>query len=864
MRILEVRDGFVKIETEKKLAIASFLLIDDSLKSYIAQVLQIKSAGENSIAYAKVLFLYNGKLVDYDKTLPAAESIVSEFSYDSLKQLFEIQNPIITGKFLDSEQYFSIPKSAFNKKTLISLDNFNNNKTLISNLAKQFQKPLIIDTLGIFDTPKFVAGVDFKLPLNTDALQFLYEDCLNDATSDSKSLIKEIFQDLAEYSKTVPFVPFAALKTIVDDMVTKSHVFKLLVLKNKLAKFDSLGYFAANITESQNLDKILQSDNAIIDLSKLDTAFQNRYLSIILSRIEKLNIDSQIFIETSNAIDKKTLKKVVLGNPSTTIVAHPRFKYINEIKTMFENFIIEPSFANNEIFKKFATLLTTLPKNSYIVVSKDTSYTPFASNFGEKLLPETFKEENVISEVSSIETDPETEIEEICVESAEKELTEELLKDLESALEEDVENINPSVAAIDKKSEDLIDKVSEEIHTESIPSGLMLFNDESDTIEENEEVSDDISDQETTIEEISDIEESEKVETQNISKNIESNDDHLIDTIEDNEQVIKNELEEEVLAQIDNEEESDINEKEEFHTQIDEIQTIEIPGDISDLAEEAEALNLEEEIVDEPISEIAESDEIVIEQASSDLEEAQEINDYSADEFFTEENSTQEDLDVVQFAEAQDIDDEIEEFVELDESEISDTDIIVDFEDEPIEELDEEALDKAIVEDVDKVFTTMKEDSISDSDLDFIDELNGSIDNEYEDLTIEEVSLSEGMEELTEISEFESEENDDADFLEPLEEINDQDKNQEPIEKEILEKRNTTTPIVPVYGAEIPAEDMVVSDNIEQGDTVVHAKYGNGIVEKMIKYGTKTLFSINFDNVGRRLLDPTLTEIKKA
>ena len=56
---------------------------------------------------------------------------------------------------------------------------------------------------------------------------------------------------------------------------------------------------------------------------------------------------------------------------------------------------------------------------------------------------------------------------------------------------------------------------------------------------------------------------------------------------------------------------------------------------------------------------------------------------------------------------------------------------------------------------------------------------------------------------------------------------------------------------------------MVISDSIQQGDSVVHAKYGNGIVEKMIKYGTKTLYSINFENIGRRLLDPTLTEIKK-
>ena len=69
---------------------------------------------------------------------------------------------------------------------------------------------------------------------------------------------------------------------------------------------------------------------------------------------------------------------------------------------------------------------------------------------------------------------------------------------------------------------------------------------------------------------------------------------------------------------------------------------------------------------------------------------------------------------------------------------------------------------------------------------------------------------------------------------------------------------------VPVYDADIPQEDMVMSDPIQQGDTVIHAKYGSGVVEKMIKYGNKTLFSINFDNIGRRLLDPTLTEIKKA
>ena len=49
----------------------------------------------------------------------------------------------------------------------------------------------------------------------------MYSSCLNDVTSDSKNAITEIFKELAEYSEEVPFVPFSALKNIVDEMVDK-------------------------------------------------------------------------------------------------------------------------------------------------------------------------------------------------------------------------------------------------------------------------------------------------------------------------------------------------------------------------------------------------------------------------------------------------------------------------------------------------------------------------------------------------------------------------------------------------------------------------------------------------------------------
>lgn len=66
-------------------------------------------------------------------------------------------------------------------------------------------------------------------------------------------------------------------------------------------------------------------------------------------------------------------------------------------------------------------------------------------------------------------------------------------------------------------------------------------------------------------------------------------------------------------------------------------------------------------------------------------------------------------------------------------------------------------------------------------------------------------------------------------------------------------------PSVPIYEAKIASESK---NTFKEGNFVYHAKYGKGVVEKIITYGNKTLCSIQFDNVGRRLLDPNLADIQ--
>ena len=702
---------------------------------------------------------------------------------------------------------------------LASIDDKQENNIIARNLVKQFnnldKNVLIIDTLGVIDAKKITAGVDFKLPLDTASLAFMYQDCLNDATADSKSMIIEIFKDLSDYSQTVPFVPFGALKSIVDDMVDKSHVFKLLVLKNKLAKFDKLGYFAANKQEVDKIDAILNSKCAIIDLSKLDTAFQNRYLAFLYEKLQQ-KPNTQVLLELSNVISKKNLKNILSSkNIPTTFITHSRFKYLNDIKNLFDNFIISPSFTNNEIFSIYSSFLKAMPKQTYLITGEAVNYIPLVSTL--KVInevipsqPETIEEEEIpVSEPEEVQ-------EELPIEEPEEE---EIVQEDDSELEEISEEDEPEIieepqitneeilANIEEKSEAVITEAAKDL----TPPENMFGEEEEEEIaepaEESLELEEDQEEQLTINAEYETIlEEQEEQEPQEeydeipitesfdtVQENIEEIEDYIPETDEnDFEELSINEEFEQQEPLVEQEVEEEIEMPEGFDLDIDSTQML-------DAEEETEELTVNDDDVDVlPIAE----------------------NNY-----------------------------ELEDIVELNPDEADENDIVIDMEEDTEDELPEN-IDEQIVKDVDKVFTTRKDDDISDSDLDFIDELNNDDGN-----LLEEVSDSDAV--LEELSE--SDENDGI-LEEPQEQIELKDDSDD----EILETRSSSTPIVPVYDADIPQEDLVMSDPIQQGDTVTHAKYGSGVVEKMIKYGNKTLFSINFDNIGRRLLDPTLTEIKKA
>lgn len=359
------------------------------------------------------------------------------------------------------------------------------------------------------------------------------------------------------------------------------------------------------------------------------------------------------------------------------------------------------------------------------------------------------------------------------------------------------------------------------------------------------------------------------------------------------ENIINPDIEEESTIQLENNQEL-----------VDEESVMEIPQEdevVPQIIEQEEQQEKESPVIEEePIMEIPQEEniapQIVIEE-----EPIKEQENIIEEEPVME--TPQEDIIVPEITSDDQVvtSEQIEEELSQVSIDIADDDIAEAIQSEPIEEkqsLDPSELfrDKSQDEQINENENT----DLTDADLDMIESLQ--LDNEstetatntspeetpiadslVEDITetIEEEPVMEIPQEAQSIPEQQQEKQpsiteqilmedaqrkaeEEANKPDPIEEQIEKPQQQPPKVDDKLETRTSQTPIVPVYSAEIPEEDIVESDEIKQGDTIMHAEFGRGIVEKIINYGDRNLCSVNFEQVGRRLLDPKISEMKKV
>lgn len=764
MQVLEIKNNLVKIayDVNDNLALSSFVIIEDTNTPYVAQVVNVKADKLTNFAIVKLLFTFNeeGILKNYNGTIPSLKSTVSILPSKELLDIIPIENNLIMGELAQQNVTLNVDKTILDNNLLVCSDNVENTNILLKNITKQIDEKIVIfDTDGLFDAEnKITFGKDFKLPLNYDTINFIYENELDDVDATSRAVIQDIFIEVQEYTKNLPegYLPFETFINVVDQQYKETQIPQLVLLKNKLIKYRDLNAFAETLKDVLSLSiAIDKSKVTIIDISEMAPVLQKEILSYTYGVMKGINETIYSFVKVDNANSSKRLLKTFLSRDGiyTTIICRHEYKYLPELKSAAQNLILFTPQTLQHDFAAYNTFLNKLNTDEFIIYGAHTQNIPLIVELDELEL-DTQNDDD--------ETESEKDIEEIPSSNV-------------VPMPAPVQNTAPQKNVTESPEPEIQEEETFKAPEVEYPD--LGFDNE--TPSSNEAPTVDFPETET-------LNVTEEQPEENFTQ-IE-----LPETFEEPEieEVQQEEPEEDIQENFDNEISQEPIEEEVFMPEID-IPQVEINEDLSEQAiiEDSNISETPAEYTSQateeqaPIYNILDDNEIDYQDAEPEVLPLEPEIDYSVEDIDIEENYQ---------------------------------------EPQPYDE--NEAMIEQAAKDVDKLI--------------------------YEKLPNEDVTLDD-------LSDLQSDEltEDDLNLIGDL--ASDNGITPEPE----LEYNEEQPPVVPIYNAE--DIELQEQQSLEPGDRVSSPKYGEGVVEKMIKYGNKMLCSIEFPNIGRRLLDPAMTEIKK-
>lgn len=764
MQVLEIKNNLVKIayDVNDNLALSSFVIIEDTNTPYVAQVVNVKADKLTNFAIVKLLFTFNeeGILKNYNGTIPSLKSTVSILPSKELLDIIPIENNLIMGELAQQNVTLNVDKTILDNNLLVCSDNVENTNILLKNITKQIDEKIVIfDTDGLFDTEnKITFGKDFKLPLNYDTINFIYENELDDVDATSRAVIQDIFIEVQEYTKNLPegYLPFETFINVVDQQYKETQIPQLVLLKNKLIKYRDLNAFAETLKDVLSLSiAIDKSKVTIIDISEMAPVLQKEIMSYTYGVMKGINETIYSFVKVDNANSSKRLLKTFLSRDGiyTTIICRHEYKYLPELKSAAQNLILFTPQTLQHDFAAYNTFLNKLNTDEFIIYGAHTQNIP------------------LIVELDELELDTQNDDDETESEKDIEEISSSNVVPMPAPVQNTAPQENVTVTPEPEIQEEETFKAPEVEYPD------LGFDNE--TPSSNEAPTVDFPETET-------LNVTEEQPEENFTQ-IE-----LPETFEEPEieEVQQEEPEEDIQKNFDNEISQEPIEEEVFMPETD-IPQVEINEDLSEQAiiEDSNISETPAEYTSQateeqaPIYNILDDNEIDYQDAEPEVLPLEPEIDYSVEDIDIEENYQ---------------------------------------EPQPYDE--NEAMIEQAAKDVDKLI--------------------------YEKLPNEDVTLDD-------LSDLQSDEltEDDLNLIGDL--ASDNGITPEPE----LEYNEEQPPVVPIYNAEDiePQEQQ----SLEPGDRVSSPKYGEGVVEKMIKYGNKMLCSIEFPNIGRRLLDPAMTEIKK-
>ena len=387
MKVLEIKNNLVKIAYDVKdnLALSSFVIIEDSNTPYVAQVMNIKADTTTNYAIVKLLFTFNedGILKNYNGTIPSLKANVTVLPSNELLDIIPVETPVIMGELAQQNIQLKVDKTIFENNLLICANNLENISILLNNFIKQLNEKIVVfDTDGQFDAEnKIVFGKDFKLPLNYDTINFIYDNDLEDVDATSKAIIQDIFIEVQEYTKTLPegYLPFETFLNVVDQQYRETQITQLVLLKNKLLKYRDLNVFAETLKDVLNLSISIDKNNVVvIDISDMPPALQREIISYSYNVMNEIESDIYTFVKIENSnSNKKLLKKFLTrNNVYTSVICSHSYKYLPELKDAAQNMILFAPLTLQHDFASYNTFLNKLNQDEFIIYGAHTQNIP--------------------------------------------------------------------------------------------------------------------------------------------------------------------------------------------------------------------------------------------------------------------------------------------------------------------------------------------------------------------------------------------------------------------------------------------------------------------------------------------------------
>ena len=629
MNVLEIKNNLVKIayEAEDNLALSGFVVIQDVNTPYVAQVMNLKADAASNFAIVKLLFTFNeeGILKNYNGTIPSLKSTVTKLPSNELLDIIPIDNPLQIGVLAEQETVLSLDKSILNNNLLVCSNNTDNTSRLINNFVRQIkEKCIIFDTEGNFEFgQKIKFGKDFRLPLNYDLINFIYDNDLDDVDATSRAIIQDIFIEVQEYTKTLPegYLPFETFLNVVDQQYRETKITQLVLLKNKLLKYKELNVFAQTLKDILNFTiAVEQNDILTVDISDMPAVLQKEILSYAYTVLAAQNFNIYSFVKADNENTNKKLLKTFLqrNNVFTTIICPHEYKYLNLLKENAQNMILFAPLTLQHDFASYNTFMNKLNADEFIIYGAHTQNIPLIVE-----LPDSFEEDKEMAqEPESVEKTEETIQEDLTPQSVEPEL-------------ENIEIQEPEQ-----------DQIEEEPHIEDEELEISVEEPNVIETEENEETEEDtISDYpenieypDITIEEPIDITESETDSESEVIEQLNTEETVIPNILEDNED--ETVIDETVIEDGEDTQIEDIKVEPLFDDTLIETTNSEITIDEQEINEITAPESTEHQSHDEIVEQVAKDIDKALYEKIDDNETVS-LEDFNADEL------TEDDLNLI-------------------------------------------------------------------------------------------------------------------------------------------------------------------------------------------------------------------------